>query len=172
MFKTTRHIGTRGVLVGVSTAAIALGTAAVATASGGHPPTPATSHAGRVLHFGVRFSPFHVIDVPPLQKRRGDYQPGDYTVFSDVLTNGAGKAVGTEGGSGLITRVSAKGAQIFFSLAIKLPQGQLAAQGLATTAPSKQLAVVGGTGHFTGARGHLKLLEHGDGTGTLTVTLR
>ena len=62
------------------------------------------SHASRVLHFGVRFSPQNVIDVPPLQQHDGDYQPGDYVVFSDVLTNRAAHPVGTEGGSGLITQ--------------------------------------------------------------------
>src|SRR4029077_14409058 len=55
------------------------------------------------LKFGVRFSPFRVVDVPPKATHPGDFQPGDYTVFSDVLTDRTGRHVGTEAGSGLIT---------------------------------------------------------------------
>ena len=130
------------------------------------------TRASRVLQFDVRFSPFNVIDVPPAARRPGDYQPGDYAVFSDKLLNGAGKRVGTQAGSGLITRVRPTGAQVYFSLAIRLRHGQIAAQGLSTTAPTKRLAVVGGTGSYTGAQGHLALTENGDGTGTLSITLR
>jgi hypothetical protein len=130
------------------------------------------SHASHVLHFGVRFSPQNVIDVPPLQQHEGDYQPGDYVIFSDVLTNRAGQAVGAEGGSGLITQVGASGVQLYYSLAIQLPGGQITAQGLSSPAPAKRLALTGGTGDYTGASGSLDLVENGDGTGSLTLTLR
>jgi hypothetical protein len=131
-----------------------------------------TSHASRVLHFGVQFSPQNVIDVPPLQQHDGDYQPGDYVVFSDVLTNRAAHPVGTEGGSGLITQVNSTTIQLYYSLAIQIPGGQLTAQGLSSPAPAKRLAITGGTGVYTGAAGSLDLIENGDGTGSLTLTLR
>jgi Dirigent-like protein len=146
------------------------GPVAVSAASSTGQSTQVADH-GRTMRFGVRFSPFNVIDVPPLAKHRGDYRPGDYAVFSDVLVNPAGTAVGTEGGSGLITAASATGFQVEFDLSIKLPQGQIAVQGLSSTAPNKRLAIVGGTGQFVGAAGHIDLVEHGDGTGTLTITL-
>jgi Dirigent-like protein len=158
-----------GVIAAIAVAVLAGG--AVTAASASTPSTHTSGHGRQVLHLGVKFSPFNVIDVPPLQKTDGDFQPGDYAVFSDVLTNQAGKKVGTEGGSGLITKVSSSGAQVYFSLAIKLPHGQVAAAGLASTAPHKRIAVVGGTGAYSGARGRLDLVEKGDGTGTLTLTL-
>jgi hypothetical protein len=120
------------------------------------------------MHFEVEFSPHRVIDTPPER----EFQPGDYAVFSDRLLNRSGRVVGTQGGSGLVTKVRATGAQVYFSLAIRLSHGQIAAEGLSTTAPTKKLAVVGGTGRYTGAAGHIILVERGDGTGTLTVVLR
>jgi hypothetical protein len=125
-----------------------------------------------VLRFGVQFSPHNVIDVPPLQKVPGDYRPGDYATFGDVLTDNTGRRVGTEAGSGLITRVSAAGAQIFFSMAIHLPAGDITAGGISSTAPHKSLVVTGGTGSFLGARGAVHLVEFRHGTGTLKITLR
>jgi hypothetical protein len=50
--------------------------------------------------------------------------------------------------------------------------GQIAAQGISSTAPTKRLAVVGGTGEYTGASGYLELVENGNGTGRLTLVLR
>ena len=44
--------------------------------------------------------------------------------------------------------------------------------GLSSPAPSKELAVTGGTGRYVGAAGRLHLVEHGDGTGSLVITLR
>ena len=82
---------------------------------------PAPDRDVRVLQFGVKFSPQNVIDVPPLQQHPGDYRPGDYATFGDVLTNSNGRRVGVEAGAGLITRVGDAGAQIFFNMAIKLP---------------------------------------------------
>jgi hypothetical protein len=53
-----------------------------------------------------------------------------------------------------------------------LADGQLAFQGLTTTAPTKQLAITGGTGRYQGAGGEATLVEFGDDTGTLTIRLR
>jgi hypothetical protein len=55
---------------------------------------------------------------------------------------------------------------------MRLPGGQLTFQGLTTTAPTKQLAITGGTGRYHGVDGEATLVELGDGTGTLTVRLR
>jgi hypothetical protein len=159
----------RGVIATITIAVLAGGSISAASAQTSTPHEQ--SHSQQVKRFGVKFSPFNVIDVPPLQRTDGDYQPGDYAVFSDILTNRAGKRVGTEGGSGLITKVSSRGAQIYFTLALKLPHGQIAAAGLASTAPHKRLAVVGGTGAYNGTSGRIDLIENGDGTGSLKLTL-
>jgi hypothetical protein len=161
----------------VTAAAVVAGGGIAATSAGADTPTSSahssqhSQHGGHVLRFGVLFSPHNVIDVPPLQRNDGDFQPGDYAVFSDVLTNHARDRVGREGGSGLITRRTSTGAEVYFSLAIKLRHGQIEAQGLASIAPRKTLAVVGGTGRYANAHGHLVLVENGDDTGSLTVTL-
>ena len=132
----------------------------------------AHEHHPRVLTFGVQFSPQNVIDVPPLQTHDGDYRAGDYAVFGDVLTDHHGRRVGREAGAGTITLVNDSGAEIFFSLAIELHGGQLTASGLGSPDPHKHLAVTGGTGTFVGSRGSLRLVENGNGTGTLRIVLR
>jgi hypothetical protein len=131
-------------------------------------------HQCRVLRFGVEFSPENVIDVPPLQTTPGDYRPGDYLTFGDVLVNHAGRHVGAEAGTGMITRVDDTGAQIFYSMAIKLHGGQITAGGIGSPDPHKYLAVTGGTGSFTGAAGSVSVTENGDAanTGTLVIRLR
>jgi hypothetical protein len=133
---------------------------------------PDDADARRTLHFDVKFSPFNVIDVPPTAQAEGDYRPGDYAIFSDTLLNRSGRPVGTEAGSGLITKVSDSGIQVVYTMTVRLHgRGQISAQGLGSPAPTKRLAVTGGTGRFVGADGSLELVEHGDGTGTLDITL-
>lgn len=164
----------------VAVAALTGGSALAASTSAAAPAAPGTAtalasasaaHGVTVLRFAVRFSPFHLVDVPPLGKTPEDVGIGDYVVFSDELLDRDGHVAGTEGGSGLVTKVSTTGAQVFYSLAVQLPHGQLAASGLASPAATKQLAVIGGTGRYVGARGHLDLVENGDGTGRLVITL-
>jgi Dirigent-like protein len=151
-------------------AAIVLGVVAMTALTGSG--SEAKAQHGQVLRFGLRFSPFDVIDVPPLQTHPGDYRAGDYTVFSDTLVNRKGRPVGTEAGTGTISRVDDTGAQIYYSMAIQVRGGQITASGLGTPDPRKLLAVTGGTGSFVGARGSVHVVENGDDTGTLTITLR
>lgn len=155
-----------------ATAAAALVAAGALTASAQADPSRVPGGAGhhvQVLHFAVEFSPFTIIDVPPTARQPGDYRAGDYLVFSDQLSDRAGTKVGTEGGSGLLTKVGASGFQVHYSLAVRLREGQFVVAGLASEAPTKRLAVVGGTGRYLGAIGDLELVEHPDGTGSLTI---
>jgi len=149
--------------------AVAIGTAAALTGAAAAPHTPRPAH---VLRYGVQFSAPNVIDVPPLQQQPGDFQPGDYVTFSDDLLDVHGKLVGTEAGSGMITRLDSTSVQVFYSMAIELAGGQIAAQGIASNAPDKHLVITGGTGTYLNVAGDLQLIENGDGTGTLTLTLR
>src|SRR4051812_38308478 len=155
------------------TALTVAGLLAAATASSQAGSADGTEH-GQVLRFGVRFSPLTVIDVPPLQTDPGDYKAGDYLVFGDVLVDRAGRRVGTEAGTGTITRVDDTGAQIFYSMAVQLEHGQITAGGIGSADPHKVLAVTGGTGSFTGAAGSIQVVENGDDadTGSLVITLR
>src|SRR3954447_20888940 len=106
----------------VTAAAVVAGGGVAVTSAGADTPTRTARHDSqhrhnghRVLRFGVLFSPHNVIDVPPLQRTDGDFQPGDYAVFSDVLTNRSGHWVGREGGSGLITRRTSTGAEVYLA---------------------------------------------------------
>jgi Allene oxide cyclase barrel like domain len=119
----------------------------------------------RTLRFDVRFSPFHLVDAD------GDGAPslGDYPVFHDILLRD-GEEVGDEGGTCPI--VDVEQGLIHCTGTMRLPDGQLTFQGLTTTAPTKQLAITGGTGRYQGMGGEATLVELGDGTGTLTVRLR
>ena len=153
---------------GVGLVASAGGAGAAPTAAPSAAPVVSSpAHHATVLRFAVKFSDHYVVDVPPANP--DSVGLGDYAVFSDQLLDGKGHAVGTEGGSGLVTNVTE--GQVFFTLAIQLPHGQIAASGLSSPAPSKELAVTGGTGRYVGAQGRLDLVENGDGTGSLVITL-
>jgi hypothetical protein len=180
----TRTRRRRGLVTATAVAAAVVagtGVAVVtATSSAGAAPKAATSaptavsrpaHHATVLRFGVKFSDHYVVDVPPLGKNKDDFGIGDYALFSDQLLDRKGRVVGTEAGSGLITKVTTTEAQIFFTLGIQLPHGQITASGISSPAPSKELAITGGTGRYVGASGRLHLVEKGDGTGTLVLTL-
>ena len=162
-------------LVGTGAGLVASAGGAGAAPSASPTAVPVVSrpaHQATVLRFAVKFSDHYVVDVPPLGKDKNDFGIGDYALFSDQLLDRKGHVVGTEAGSGLITKVTKTEAQIFFTLGIQLPHGQITASGLSSPAPSKQLAVTGGTGRYVGAQGRLDLVEHGDGTGSLIITLR
>jgi allene oxide cyclase-like protein len=132
----------------------------------------ASVHRSRVLRFGVQFSDPNAIDVPPLQTHPGDYRPGDYVTFGDVLIDRTGRRVGVEAGEGMITRVDSQGVQIFYSMAIHLRSGDVTAAGIGSPDPHKDLVVTGGSGSYLGARGTVRVVEGGDGTGTLRINLR
>jgi hypothetical protein len=141
---------------------ILLGGVAIAGAA---PTATPTDTKAKTLRFDVRFSPFHLVDVD------GDGAPslGDYPVFHDTLLRN-GEEVGDEGGTCPI--VDVEQGLIHCTGTIRLADGQLTFQGLTTTAPTKQLAITGGTGRYQGAGGEATLVEFGDDTGTLTIRLR
>jgi hypothetical protein len=119
----------------------------------------------RTLRFDVRFSPFHLVDVG------GDGAPslGDYVVFHDILLVD-GQEVGDEGGT--CPLVDVEEGLIHCTGTIRLPAGQLTFQGLTTTAPTKHVAITGGTGRYQGAGGEATLVENPDQTGTMSIQLR
>lgn len=132
--------------------------------AGGAAPSP----RAETLAYGVVTSPFRLVDV-------GEPGPGvgDQTVFDDRLILG-GKTVGAGRGACTITHVAPRDAHPFRLSCVatyELPGGTVAAQGSTTDAPTKALAVVGGTGRFAGVGGELAFVEHGDGRGRVTLRL-
>ena len=119
----------------------------------------------RTLRFDVVFSPFNFLDL-------GEQGPtvGDETLFNDILKRN-GKRAGKQAGFCKLTAITAEGFDVECMQTISLPAGQITAQGLTTNAPVKVIAVTGGTGSFVGAEGIVRLVEFGNGRGSLTVRL-
>jgi hypothetical protein len=139
-----------------------LGGVAIAGATPKAKPADTTA---KTLRFDVRFSPFHLVDAD------GDGAPslGDYVVFHDILL-ADGAEVGDEGGT--CPLVDVEQGLIHCTGTVRLPAGQLTFQGLTTTAPTKHIAITGGTGRYRGVGGEATLVENPDQTGTLTIRLR
>jgi hypothetical protein len=116
------------------------------------------------LRFDVRFSDFFVVDVG-----EPNLSLGDYTVFHDQLF-AHGKRVGDQ--SGTCPIVDLGQGLIHCTGTIRMSGGQITFQGLTTTAPTKQVAITGGTGRYQDASGQGTLVEFGNGTGSLTLKLR
>jgi hypothetical protein len=156
-----------GLVVGGVVCATALVTSLSAIAA------PATTHSGtegRVLRYDIRFRPLeeNFVDV-------GSPGPGigDMLVFQDqIIDRHSGRQVGVEAGSCTITAVLEAGFQTHCVGTVSLPAGQIAFQGLASNAPEKRMAIVGGTGRYRTAAGELTVLELGENeAGTLTIRL-
>ncbi|HEY5882559.1 MAG TPA: hypothetical protein VIU11_26860 [Nakamurella sp.] len=80
---------------------------------------------------------------------------GDLVVFRDDLLDRTGAAVGIQGGTYTITALLPDGLQTHCVGSASLSDGQISYQVLATDAPVKPLAMIGGTGkyHSGGRRG-------------------
>jgi hypothetical protein len=101
---------------------------------------------------------------------------GDQLVFADRLTAN-GQRVGSDHGSCMVTKVV--GDEVTAQCVVTLlfdHRGQIATQGIARfgsdPTPTFTLAVTGGTGHFNGATGQLKVHERSQTDAVLNVMLR
>ena len=134
------------------------------TIAGAAPQAKREDTNATTLRFDVQFSPFHLVDV-------GEPNPslGDYVVFHDLLF-AHGKQVGDDGGTCPIVDLSQ--GLIHCTGTIRLAGGQITFQGLTTTAPTKHVAITGGTGRYQDLSGQATLVEFGNGRGSLTLKLR
>lgn len=170
-----------------------LATAAVAAGLGVLTLTGASTSAGdavdrgrghdRTLSFDVQFTDFFLLDFGPDGVREvtsitdPQLSPsrGDQIVFEDTLLR-RGTSAGAGGGTCTVTAVVPADPPIALACQVsyELPDGQITAQGRASNAPVKTLAVTGGTGRYVGASGELVLTELGnaENTGTLVITLK
>jgi hypothetical protein len=125
---------------------------------GGHDPG-----GGVTLEFDVALSPFSYTDL-------GEPGPSaaDVIVFSDRLLQD-GREVGHEVGSCVL--VDASGLANCTAVVTLDGAGTLTYAFENAPPPEKTLAVTGGSGDHRGAAGDGTFVEHGDGTGTLTLTL-
>jgi hypothetical protein len=155
-------------VVGLGIAAVVVGGAVSASAAPSAAPA-AAQQQGTVLRFDIAFRPMdqNYVDL-------GTPGPGvgDLLVFQDRILS-HGRQVGVEGGSCTITALlPGDHFQTHCVGTVSLPAGQIAFQGLVSDAPSKPMAVVGGTGRYRTAAGELTVLELGENeAGTLTIRL-
>jgi hypothetical protein len=116
----------------------------------------------------------HIVDVAP-----EGLSLGDQLVFSDVVSETrGGAATGSTGVTCTIVNVSAdrKTAANLCDATLSVSAGQISVQGLVTitegtTAPPFDLPVVGGTGEFEGAGGHVTVEDLSETESKLTFHL-
>jgi len=118
---------------------------------------------GRTLTFDVEFSPTSYTDL-------GDpgFSGGDVIVFNDALFED-GEQVGHEVGSCVL--VDTNGTANCTGVVTLDGRGTIAFAFENAPPPEKVLAITGGSGEFRSAGGEGTLVENGDGTGTLTLSL-
>lgn len=162
--------------------AAALGAVVLTGASAGADTVDRGRNHDRTLAFDVQFSGFFLLDFGPDGVREvtsitdPELSPsrGDQIVFEDTLLR-RGTEVGAGGGTCTVTAVVAADPPLALACQVsyQLPDGQITAQGRASNAPVKTLAVTGGTGRYVGASGELVLTELGtaEDTGRLVITL-
>ena len=119
------------------------------------------ARAGQTLSYDVTFH-----DTVLTAKTDG-LSLGDRFILDDVLLQG-GKQVGTS--SGLCTITNINGIAIC-NVTFSVPGGTLSAQFINAPPPKKDFAITGGTGAYANVIGVGVMIENGDNTGTLTLTL-
>jgi hypothetical protein len=102
------------------------------------PQGQASRHQGQDPPLRRPVSPFHLVDADG----DGATSLGDYPAFHDILLRN-GEEVRDEGGTCPI--VDVEQGLIHCTGTIRLAEGQLAFQGLTTTAATKHIAITGGT---------------------------
>jgi hypothetical protein len=151
------------VLTAAATAAVVAPALLVQGANAAPDPSGSAQDHRTTLRFDVQFSPFSYTDLG---------QPGpsaaDMIVFNDVLLRD-GQQVGHETGSCVV--VDPSGLSNCTAVLTVDGRGTITYALENSPPPRKTLAVTGGSGAFRTAAGDGVLLEHGDGTGSLTLTI-
>jgi hypothetical protein len=134
-----------------------------AGASSGGSDDHSDSRSAKTLTFDVRFSPFNYTDLG---------QPGpsaaDVIVFHDTLLQ-HGRRVGDEVGSCVLVDA---GGLANCTAVVRLGQEDTITYALVNAPPPRKVvAITGGSGAYRTAQGDGVLVEHGDGTGTLVLTV-
>lgn len=121
----------------------------------------ATAVGAETLRYDVRF------DDTVLAAKPDELSLGDRFILSDILLQD-GAEVGSN--SGICTITDIRGAALC-NVTFILPGGTLSIQFVNSPPPEKHFAVTGATGDFAGREGSGVLVEHGDGTGSVTFVL-
>jgi len=145
------------------TAAVAAAAVLVIAAVAVSGSSAAASDDENTLQFQVEFSPPSYTDLGA-----PGFSAADVLVFHDQLLRN-GRQVGHEVGSCVL--VDAAGLANCTAVVTLDDRGTIAFAFENAPPPEKVLAITGGSGDFRNAGGDGTLVEHGDGTGTLTLSI-
>jgi hypothetical protein len=145
----------------VPLAAAACASAGVAFAADGpapsHPGARAAAPPAGSLQVVLRPQSFQLADLPPKRSGDGPPSPGDASITTYRVFDASGaKRLGRA--QFVCTAVDRRGEHEQCSGTIALPDGQIATQG-----DAENVAVVGGSGAYAGARGSATGEDHADG---------
>ena len=135
----------------VATAAIVLVGALAAAALGGSTAFAQTNYAlaARTLHFVEKGGGLKVVDNPPKARHQYDFSPGDIVIVTrDITTAHDGRV-----GSLRLVCIATDATTQQCSGTETLPAGTLELAGVSAPRPTTTVAVIGGTGAYTGAHG-------------------
>jgi hypothetical protein len=132
-------------------------------AAAGARPSADGGGGGRTMRFDVEFSPPNYTDFGPT-----GFSAPDVIVFRDTLLRD-GETVGHEVGSCVL--VDTAGTANCTGVVTLDGRGTIAFAFENAPPPEKTLAITGGTGEFRSAGGEGTLVEAGNGTGTLTLSV-
>jgi hypothetical protein len=114
---------------------------------------------------------FRLVDEAPRQTRRRAFSLGDTLISRGPLRSTEGRTVGRAQTVFVVTAARGQGADTQVSATLILDDGHIVVEGADTAkADVDTLAIVGGTGRYTGARGTLRLTA-GEDTTELLITL-
>ena len=116
------------------------------------------------LRFYERSGATHVIDNAPKGKQAGR---GDLVLYANPIFDRQGTQVGTDHGVCIVLGTG----QSQCDSTLALPKGQIVTHGLQGAKSGFDLAVIGGTGAYSGARGTMTMRPIKDGGSTLLISL-
>jgi hypothetical protein len=122
--------------------------------------------SGQVIRFDTKQIHQGLID-----NGMSGFSEDDQIVFSNDLEQD-GKKVGEDGGTCTVTRIAASGATTLHCLGTNsLPGGQISVEGFAAPGEPFELAVTGGTGRYSKARGQVFGVNTSDTTMSIRIVL-
>src|SRR5215212_1852371 len=146
----------RPAILAIPLAVAACASAGVALADPDGPATPASAPPSGELQIVLRPASFHLADLPPKRSGDGPPSPGDASIITYRVSDASGaKRLGRA--QFVCVAVDRRGRHEQCTGTIDLPDGQIATQG-----DAENVAVVGGTGAYAGARGTATGEDHPD----------
>jgi hypothetical protein len=121
------------------------------------------SNGAETLTFDVAFNDSFVTAKPDA------LSAGDNIIINDVLRKD-GKNVGMT--SGVCTITEPNQGYAICNVTFVLADGAVSIQFVNSPPPEKHFAIVGGSDAYAGAEGSGVLIEHGDNTGSLVLTIQ